>query len=166
MLKLSRSIVVTVTSTLSQTTLTTAMGSTRMRFVGALAVTNQSKTSKLRGISCQRLISRVITGQTSLSTSPIRCFRETTEESSCIDVRSLFSHRADGAEDHLLTSHNDPKKKKPADLEDVISRAKGKGVERMMITGTSLQETREALVMAREHGTLFDTAKTLVLAFP
>ncbi|OCF46111.1 TatD DNase [Kwoniella heveanensis CBS 569] len=38
------------------------------------------------------------------------------------------------------------------DLPLVVSRAKEKGVERILITGTSLQESREALELAEEYG--------------
>lgn len=44
------------------------------------------------------------------------------------------------------------KSKHPADLEAVLRRAKGKGVERVLVTGTSLSESRKALEMANKHG--------------
>ncbi len=38
-----------------------------------------------------------------------------------------------------------------ADLADVIKRAETRGVDRQIITGTSLAESRDALRLAREH---------------
>ncbi|KAI9632991.1 uncharacterized protein MKK02DRAFT_35211 [Dioszegia hungarica] len=43
------------------------------------------------------------------------------------------------------------KKKHAPDLDAVISRAKSQGVQRMLITGTSLSESREALEMAKRY---------------
>lgn len=39
-----------------------------------------------------------------------------------------------------------------ADIEEVIARAKSKGVEKMIITGTSLKESRVAVEMGRQYG--------------
>lgn len=44
------------------------------------------------------------------------------------------------------------RQKHSSDLEAVVSRAKGKGVERILITGTSLEESRRALELARRFG--------------
>jgi TatD DNase family protein len=44
------------------------------------------------------------------------------------------------------------RQKHSSDLEAVVSRAKGKGVERILITGTSLEESRRALDLARRFG--------------
>ncbi|GFZ50121.1 Deoxyribonuclease Tat-D [Saitozyma sp. JCM 24511] len=44
------------------------------------------------------------------------------------------------------------RQKHSSDLEAVVSRAKGKGVERILITGTSLEESRRALELARCFG--------------
>lgn len=38
------------------------------------------------------------------------------------------------------------------DLDAVISRAKGLGVERMLITGTSLNESKKGLELAKRYG--------------
>jgi len=51
------------------------------------------------------------------------------------------------------TYHN--RKKHPPDLEAVISRAKAAGVEKILITGTSLDESRKALELAKQHGIQF-----------
>lgn len=44
------------------------------------------------------------------------------------------------------------KTKHAPDLEAVIARAKSQGVERILITGTSLEESRAALDMAKRYG--------------
>lgn len=44
------------------------------------------------------------------------------------------------------------KKRHAPDLEAVINRAKAQGVERILITGTSLSESRAALEMAKRYG--------------
>ena len=42
--------------------------------------------------------------------------------------------------------------KHESDLDAVVARARGHGVERMIITGTSLDETRGAVEMASRYG--------------
>lgn len=49
------------------------------------------------------------------------------------------------------------RKRHDPDLPAVLERAKGKGVERILITGTSLEESREALNMAKQYSELFHT---------
>lgn len=44
------------------------------------------------------------------------------------------------------------RKKHEADLKAVIERAKAKSVEKILITGTSLNESKAALEMAKEFG--------------
>lgn len=44
------------------------------------------------------------------------------------------------------------RKKHGADIKAVIERAKAKGVEKILITGTSLKESKDALEMAKEFG--------------
>lgn len=44
------------------------------------------------------------------------------------------------------------RKKHEADVKAVIERAKAKGVEKILITGTSLKESKDALEMAKEFG--------------
>jgi TatD DNase family protein len=38
-----------------------------------------------------------------------------------------------------------------SDLDQVVERAKKAGVERILITGTSLQETKDALALAKKY---------------
>jgi TatD DNase family protein len=45
------------------------------------------------------------------------------------------------------------KKVHDPDLEAVLERSKSRGVESMIITGTSLAESRDALAMAERYGT-------------
>lgn len=52
----------------------------------------------------------------------------------------------------LGTYNNRPKH--PPDLEAVLSRAGAAGVERILITGTSLEESRNALELAKRYGEL------------
>ena len=42
--------------------------------------------------------------------------------------------------------------KHESDLDAVVARARGHGVERMIITGTSLEETKDAVEMASRYG--------------
>lgn len=44
------------------------------------------------------------------------------------------------------------KSKHASDLDAVVARAKARGVEKILITGTSLQESREALALAKKYG--------------
>lgn len=46
------------------------------------------------------------------------------------------------------------KSRHPSDVEAVVERARQHGVERILITGTSLSESREALSMAQRFGML------------
>lgn len=41
------------------------------------------------------------------------------------------------------------------DLTAVLNRARAAGVQRLLITGTDLQESRDALKLAQEHGLYF-----------
>jgi len=43
--------------------------------------------------------------------------------------------------------------KHASDLDLVVSRAKERGVERILITGTSLSETRTSIELAKKYGT-------------
>ncbi len=45
-----------------------------------------------------------------------------------------------------------------ADLEQVIERARGAGVATIVVTGTTVEESRAALALARRHENLFSTA--------
>ncbi|KAI9149870.1 hypothetical protein H9P43_010049 [Blastocladiella emersonii ATCC 22665] len=49
------------------------------------------------------------------------------------------------------------KQKHAEDLVAVLERAKASGVERMMVTGGNLKESREALALAKEHDGLYST---------
>jgi TatD DNase family protein len=40
------------------------------------------------------------------------------------------------------------------DLADVVARAREVGVEKMMVTGSDLKESKHAIDVAREHGAL------------
>jgi TatD DNase family protein len=40
------------------------------------------------------------------------------------------------------------------DLADVVARAREVGVEKMMVTGSDLKESKHAIKVAREHGAL------------
>jgi TatD DNase family protein len=46
------------------------------------------------------------------------------------------------------------KARHPSDIDQVVERARQAGVERILITGTSLQETRDALKMAEKYSAL------------
>jgi TatD DNase family protein len=46
------------------------------------------------------------------------------------------------------------KTRHPSDLEAIVQRAKDAGVERILITGTSLSESRGALNLAKRFGEL------------
>ena len=51
------------------------------------------------------------------------------------------------------TYHSRPRH--PPDLEAVISRARSQGVQRLLVTGTSISESRQALEIAKRYGKLF-----------
>ena len=55
------------------------------------------------------------------------------------------------------------KKKHPVDIGNVLSRAKSAGVERILITGTSLEESRVALELAQRYGGSYKDLARLML---
>lgn len=42
--------------------------------------------------------------------------------------------------------------KHPSDIDAVVKRARARGVEKILITGTSLQESQDALELAKKYG--------------
>lgn len=51
----------------------------------------------------------------------------------------------------MIKYHKTPPSRHSADLSAVLSRAREAGVERLLVTGGSLEESRAALQLAREH---------------
>lgn len=56
--------------------------------------------------------------------------------------------------DPQFTGSYHGRRKHASDLDDVVTRAKHRGVEKMLITGTSLKESREALHMAKQFSAI------------
>jgi TatD DNase family protein len=52
------------------------------------------------------------------------------------------------------------KARHPSDLDQVVTRAHEAGVERILITGTSIKETRDALELAKKYSMSRDTVQT------
>jgi TatD DNase family protein len=46
------------------------------------------------------------------------------------------------------------KRAHPDDLADIVARARDAGVEKMMVTGSDLKESKNAIKVARENGVL------------
>ena len=59
--------------------------------------------------------------------------------------------------DSMYSGEYNGSTKHPKDLEAVLARAKEAGVEKMMVTGGSLEESKKAVQMAREHPGLVAT---------
>lgn len=51
----------------------------------------------------------------------------------------------------------------PSDLEAVMRRSKERGVETMIVTGTSLDESKTALAMAERYGALYLTQSAVAM---
>jgi Tat protein secretion system quality control protein TatD with DNase activity len=52
------------------------------------------------------------------------------------------------------------KARHPSDLDQVVTRAHEAGVERILVTGTSIKETRDALELAKKYSMSRDTVQT------
>ena len=57
--------------------------------------------------------------------------------------------------DSQFTGQYHGRRKHASDLDAVVARAHERGVEKILITGTSLAESREALEMAKNYGACF-----------
>ena len=56
--------------------------------------------------------------------------------------------------DPMFQGNYHGKTRHEADVEHVVARARARGVKKMLLTGTSLAESREALAMAKKYGEL------------